>query len=544
MALSWRRSSPQHVSGLVRATAVVFASSVSAMSIGFVKNVLAAYYFGTSGAMDAYLLALLLPDAAAQLARTGAFNFIPLFSAEHRRSEGAAWAVASRMLTYWLVVLVATLGLAFVVSGPALALIAPGLAAGPRELALSYTRVLFLMALPMGVARILAVALHAQRRFVAAGASEVAFQLSSTAFLVAFHEAGGAALVWAQVFGGFVQLLVAALGLLRERHNLRPILDPGATSVRRMVRLTLPIYLGDSGDKINLIVTRAFASLLPAGAVSGLQYAYTLVEGLQGMLTGSLVTALFPYLSVRFAQADARGARVGLHRAVVFAALVSVPLAAGLWLAAEPIVVVLFERGSFDERSTHLTASALRLFAPALVALALNGILGSAFHARQDTITPMRAGLLRVGCNIALCAALAPSLGHRGIALAATTSLYLKLLVLLRSMDRLHAPHELKATARALARLLPAVALMVAVVYPASLLARLPRVLEEHVLGALFGLAVLALSSYSLGLWLFCRRELTLHVAVAHRALLHPRPVERGRLAPSASEKELEELGG
>src|SRR5262245_24095351 len=526
-ALTWRRrSSTRHVSGLVRATAVVFASSVSAMGLGFLKNILAAYYFGTSGAMDAYLLALLLPDAAAQLARTGAFNFIPLFSAEHSRSESAAWAVASRLLTYWLLVLLVTLGLAFVVSGPALVLIAPGLAPGPRELALSYTRGLFLMALPMGVARILAVALHAQRRFLAAGASDVAFQLASTAFLVAFHDTGGAALVWAQVFGAFVQLLVAALGLLKERRNLRPILDLGATSVRRMVRLTLPIYLGDSGDKINLIVTRAFASLLPAGAVSALQYAYTLVEGLQCMLTGSRVTALFPYLSVRFAQADERGARVGLHRAVVFAALVSVPLSASLWLAADPLVVVLFERGSFDEHSTGLTASALRLFAPALVALALNGILGSAFHARQDTLTPMRAGLLRVGCNMALCATLAPSLGHRGIALAATVSLYLKLVVLVRSLDRVHARHELMATGRALARPLPAVALMVLVMYPASLLARLPRVLEGHPPAALAALALPALSSSSAGLWLFCRRELTLPVALVHRALRHPRAVE------------------
>jgi putative peptidoglycan lipid II flippase len=525
------------MSGLVRATAVVFASSVSAMAVGFVKNILAAYYFGTSGPMDAYLLALLLPDAAAQLARTGVFNFIPLFSAERSRSESEAWAVASRMFTYWLAVLLATLALAFVLSGPALALIAPGLHAESRALALSYTRMLFLMALPMGAARILAVALHAQRRFAAAGASEVAFQLASTAFLVAFHDAGGVALVWAQIFGGFVQLLIAALGLLAQRHRLRAVFDLGATSVRKMIRLTLPIYLGDSGDKINLMVTRGFASALPAGAVSSLQYAYTLVEGLQGMLTGSLVTALFPYLSIRFAQADERGARVGLHRAVVFAALVSFPVAVGLALAADPLVVVLFERGSFDVQSTQLTASALRLFAPALVALALNSILGTAFHARQDTLTPMRAGLVRVGCNMALCAALTPALGHRGIALAATISLYLKLLVLLRSLDVLHSRRELMATARALVRPLPAIGLMVVIVYPACLVARLPRVLESHVLAVLGGLVVLAMSSYVAGLWLFCRRDLTTHVALVHRALVHrrsaspvPAPVEQPTL--------------
>ncbi len=529
------------MSGLARATAVVFASSASAMGLGFVKNILAAYYFGTSGEMDAYLLALLLPDAAAQLARTGVFNFIPLFSAEHSRSVDAAWAVASRMLTYWLAVLIVTLGVGLLVSGPTLFLIAPGLPPEARALALSYTRTLFLMALPMGVARILAVALHAQRRFAAAGASEVAFQFASTAFLVAFHQAGGVALVWAQVFGGFVQLLVTAIGLLRERSGLRPILDLQATSVRRMIRLTLPIYLGDSGDKINLMVTRAFASLVPAGAVSALQYAYTLVEGLQGLLTGALVTTLFPYLSVRFARSDERGARVGLHRAIVFATIVSLPLAVGLWLAADPIVVALFERGSFDTESTLLTASALRLFAPALVALALNGILGSAFHARQDTFTPMRAGLVRVACNIALCALLTPSLGHRGIALAATASLYLKLLVLVRSLDRYHTTREVVATLRALGRLLPAVGLMALVVYPASLLARLPRVLEDHVYGVLGGLALLSLSGYTAGLWFFCRRELTTHIALIHRAFVHRRPAAL-ETAPVEA-KPLQEVG-
>jgi putative peptidoglycan lipid II flippase len=517
-----RRRAGGPLGTIAHASAVVFASSATAMALGFGKNIVAAYYFGTSGAMDSYLLALLLPDAAAQLARTGAFNFIPLFSAERSRSEADAWAVASRLFTYWLLVLCGTLALALALSGPILVLLAPGLGPERAALALRYTRVLFLMAAPLGVARILAVVLHAQRRFAAAGAAEVAFQLSSMAALVAFHRAGGTALVWAQILGAFVQLLVAALGTWRQRRSLRPVMDLGATPVRRLVKLTLPVYLGDSGDKINLMVTRGFASALTAGAISGLQYAYTLVDGLQGLLAGTLVTTLFPYLSQRVARADERGARVGLHRVAVFAALVAMPLAAGLVLAADLIVVALFERGSFDEASTQLTASALRLFAPALPALALNGIFGVAFHARQDTATPMRAGLVRVAFNIALCALLAPAFGHRGIALAATVSLYAKLAVLLAALRRLHSRTELFATARAFGRVLAAVALMVLVVAPAAALARHPYVLEGPVTLALVALGCLALGAYAAGLWIFCRRELVVHVALVHRLVERP----------------------
>jgi putative peptidoglycan lipid II flippase len=527
------------VGGLVRATAVVLVSSATVMTVGLLKNVLAAFYFGTSGDMDSYLLALLLPDVAMHLARTGAFNFIPLFAAERRRSEADAWRAAARMLTYWLMLLVVALIIGLAVSSPAVSLLAPGFSPPLQAQTVGFTRILFLMAATVGAARIFAVTLHAERRFLAAGASEAAFQLVSVLYLVVFHDWGIESLVWAQVIGGFAQLLVAALGLWRQRRRLRPEFAFRTRPVRRMVRLSLPVYLGDSGDKINLMVTRAFASLLPAGAVSALQYALTVVEGLHSLLVGSFITALFPYLSQRFAQGGERGAFVGLHRAAVLTSLVFLPLAAGTWLAAEPLVVTLFERGSFDVTSTELTASALRLYAPALLALGLNALLGSMFHARQDTLTPMWAGLVRVGVNIALCATLAPTFGHEGIALATTVALFAKLAHLLRALRRILPDRTLGVTLRAMARPLPAVLLMSLVVYPAASLARVPRVLEDYALPLLLALGLLGLSAYSAGLWLFCRRELVFYVALVHRALIRSRRPRHPAAEPDPA-KELE----
>jgi peptidoglycan biosynthesis protein MviN/MurJ (putative lipid II flippase) len=78
------------------------------------------------------------------------------------------------------------------------------------------------------------------------------------------------------VFGGLLQFLVVALAL-RPARLLQPSFDFASGPVRRLIRLSLPVCLGDTGDKVNLIVTRAFASL-PVGAVSGLQYAYTVED--------------------------------------------------------------------------------------------------------------------------------------------------------------------------------------------------------------------------------------------------------------------------
>lgn len=529
--MSLRRPA-RSLSGLARATLVVVASSGTAMVVGLLKNVLAAYYFGTSGDMDAYLLALLLPDIAMQLARTGAFNFIPLFAAERQRSEEEAWKAAGRMLAFWLLLLLVALALAFVLSPPALDLLAPGFSGVRRQQTLAFTRVLFLMAGAVGLARLLALTLHAQRRFAAVGASEVVFQLASVGFLVTFHGWGITSLVWAQILGGFAQLLVVALALLGQRRLLRPVLDLRSALVRRTIRLTLPVYLGDSGDKINLMVTRAFASLLPAGGISALQYAFTLVEGVHGLLAGSFAVALFPYLSQRFARREQRGTRVSLHRATVFTVLAFLPMAAGVWLAAEPLVVVLFEHGSFDVESTAVTCSALRIFAPALLALGVNGLIGSTFHAHQDTKTPMQAGLLRVACNIVLCATLAPTMGVRGIALATTVALYVKLAFLLRSLRRVFPAGAVVLTLKEVARVLPALALMVAVVYPLAVLARAPQALEDYAAPLLVSLGVLGLSAYATGLWIFCRRELVFLVALVHHLVV--RQAERRRAEAAA----------
>jgi putative peptidoglycan lipid II flippase len=534
-----RRGRPDVV---LQALVVVSGSSATAILVGILKSMLAAYYFGTSGAMDAYLLALLLPDVAMQLARTGAFNFIPLFAAEHARSEDEAWRAAGKMLTYWLLLLLGSLLIASLISSSAMPLLAPGFGGDRRAYTLHLIRVLLLMAFSLGTARILSVVLHAERRFLSVGLSEVAFQVGSTVFLIAHHGLGIEAIAYGQVFGGFLQLFIVAAALWRRRHCLRAGLDLRSAPVRKLIRLSVPVYIGDSGDKVNLVVTRAFASLLPSGTVSALQYAYAPIEGVHRLMAGSLATALFPLLSRRFAQPDEQGAKLSFGRALVAACVVLLPLTAATWLLADPLVAVLFERGSFDTGSTRLTADALRVFAPALFALGVNELFTSAFHARQNTMMPMLAGFARVAGNALLCAVLSPWLGYLGIALATTLSLYVKLVVLAAWVRGLFTAAELRGHLQALGRVLLAVGTMVVAVYPFAAVASAPAVLS-HIAGpGLVGLGLLCSCVYGAPLWAFARPELLTHITLVRRAF--PARLRRAPTAPVVTPGELAPLPG
>lgn len=504
-------------------------SSVVVSTVGFLKGVLAASYFGTSEDVDSYFVALLLPDLATRFALSGFFTFVPLFAAERSRSAEAAWRAAGKMLTLWLALLslVAVAGATF--SRELLPLIARGFEGQQLQDTVLMCRILFLMTASVGIAEILALPLIAQRRFLSATASQVSFQVSSTAFLVTFHAWGISSLVWGMVFGGFVQLLAICIGLGKDRQHLRLDFDPRNPVVRRMVRLTVPTYVGNAGAQLNGIVNRGFASLLAAGAVSSIQYAYMLTEAPVTLLANSATRALFPFMSTQYAEGGRR-ARANVNRALFTIAVLFAPIALGTYLIATPLVQCLFERGTFDSRSTAMTAGALKFYAPSILALALSRLMVGAFSAQQDTATPMRAGLVRVAINALLCYALVSRMGHLGIALANTVAEFVKCVLLTALLWRTFPGDEAVAMFRPYLRLLPplaGMALVVSVMKREFLIGMGSWPLDTLLLVAVVLAGALA---YLGGLSLFCRQELDFYRDIIRE---HVRlPAGLGRLAP------------
>jgi putative peptidoglycan lipid II flippase len=131
----------------------------------------------------------------------------------------------------------------------------------------------------------------------------------------------------------------------------------------------------------------------------------------------------------------------------------------GLVLLAEPLVATLFQYGKFKPHDTHMAALSLSAMSFGLPAFALVKVLAPAFFARQDTRTPVRAGVTAMVANMALNAlflgllfalwhkpgdlahgwlaglARVPGL-HMALALASALASYLNLAMLWRALGR------------------------------------------------------------------------------------------------------------
>ncbi len=139
---------------------------------------------------------------------------------------------------------------------------------------------------------------------------------------------------------------------------------------------------------------------------------------------------LLPELSHKLRSGDHAAAMAAENRSIEMALLLTLPAAVALFVAADPIVRVLFEHGAFTPLDATATASMLAALALALPAFVLIKVFHPGFFAREDTKTPMLYAGIGMTANVALSLTLFVVLGSIGIAIATAIAGWLQAVLL------------------------------------------------------------------------------------------------------------------
>jgi len=113
-----------------------------------------------------------------------------------------------------------------------------------------------------------------------------------------------------------------------------------------------------------------------------------------------------------------------------------VPATIGLLALGQPIVQLIFERGSFSSIDTVSTTAALLFFAPGLVGYSAVRIAVPAFYALGNSLLPAYISMATVALNIALNLVLVNLIGYQGLALGTSVAALTNALVLLTVLNR------------------------------------------------------------------------------------------------------------
>ena len=407
------------------------AGTVSGMTLvsrffGFLRDMVIAMAFGSSGSADAFFVAFRIPNMQRRILAEGAMTaaFIPVFTETlTKKGESVAWKLATNLFNILILVLSSISLLILIFSPIVITVFAPGFLYDPGkfELTIKLTRFMAPYLFFIGLAAFCMGILNTLKVFALPAAAPISQNISmilSVLFIAPLMDEPIIGLAIGVVVGGALQLLIQLPAVLTKGMYFEKTLNFKQKEVIKIARLMGPVILGLAVYELNIMIDTLIASLLPGGSISYLYYGNRLVQLPLGIFAVALGVALLPTLSSQAAKDNLKELIQTLGFSIRLILFITIPATVGLIILREPIINTLWERGEFLASTTEGTSIALLYYSIGLCAYSGIKIIAPAYYSLQDTKTPAKVGIYSMILNTLLNLVLMGPLQHGGLALA------------------------------------------------------------------------------------------------------------------------------
>jgi putative peptidoglycan lipid II flippase len=461
---------------IARSTAIFAVLTAISRVFGVVREVVAAYYFGAAGKINAFTIAFQIPNLLRALVADAALSsaFVPVFSELIEKGDRRrAWRVASTL--FWLMLLGLTAISAFFI------LIAPyviGVFGNPghdRSLAVGLSQVLFPIVSLLGVSGIIVGILNTYNHFTIPALSPIVWNVAIIAGLVIGVPQATSTNAELYVYAGSILVATVIQTLLpypwlrsleHGEERLRVLIDWRDPMVARTFKLMVPVTLGLGLINVNAVIDQVFASRLVNSflAPTAIQKSFLVYMLPQGVFAVAITTVLFPTLSRLAARGDLAGFRTSITGGLRQLAFLLIPASAITAVLAEPIIRILFQRGHWAPYQTPVVADALAAFTAGLLFNGIMLLFGRGFFSLQLNWIPTMVALGNLGLNAILDASFY-RFGTWGIPLATSVVNMAGAAVMLYVMRRRVGPLDGRRTLGLVGRVVVAAAAAAVVAY-------------------------------------------------------------------------------
>ena len=378
---------------------------------------------GASRYTDAFGFAFQIPNLFRRLFGEGALAsvFVPVFTDTNERSD---FEKASKLLANAMALLAVFLLVVMIIVQTGFIIVALMPGPGDRKLLMTLAAIMLPYMVTVCLLALGSAALNCRGHFAFPAAAPIIFNIVgiAAAWWIAprlrSNLSGQLIIVAIGVVAAGVIQLIAVLWLLHKsgfsiRFRLKPV-EPGIKSV---LKLLVPMLLGlgflqlselfATGIAWNLTATAESANLdifgwiihrpLTEGVIIRVNAARALYQFPMGVLAISLGVAVFPLLTRYAARGDITNLRDSINRALRLSLMEGMATGLGLFILAEPIMKLIYERRNFTAADAAQAGFVLQMYVLGMWAYCSYQILARSFYSLKDTKTP-----LKVSCWLAV----------------------------------------------------------------------------------------------------------------------------------------------
>tara|TARA_B100002051_G_scaffold239960_1_gene243578 strand:- start:2337 stop:3821 length:1485 start_codon:yes stop_codon:yes gene_type:complete len=403
--------------------------------LGYFRDILIAFFLGTTIYADAFFVAFRLPNTFRRLFAEGTFNaaFIPSYAQEKLRGKIAEKKFADEVFSLLLFFLIFLIIIVEIFTPFIVYLIAPGFYENLEKfnLAIEFTRITFPFLLFVCLSSLLSGILNTNNKFAAAAAAPIILNIVLIlSLLISFQYNHNIAksLSIGVTLSGILQFIFLIIFTKNFYFPSLKVFFKFGKQIKIFFKKLLPSIFSSGITQVNILVGTIIASF-QSGAVSYLYYAdriYQINLAIAGIAVG---TVILPNLSKSIKLKNKNSIDLIQNRSIELSLLLSIPATFGLLIASKQIVNCLFGYGSFNNEDIINTSIALTFFGLGVPAFALIKILSTFYFARDNTKLPFYISLISMMINILISISLFQKYGFIIIPIATSVSTWIAVII-------------------------------------------------------------------------------------------------------------------
>lgn len=445
---------------LLKSGIIVSGMTLVSRVLGLVRDVVIANLIGAGAAADVFLFANRIPNFLRRLFAEGAFSqaFVPVLAEYQKSGDLSKTREFIGKVSGTLGGLVTVVTLLAMIGSPVVAAIfgtgwfVDWLNDGPNAEKFTQASLLLKITFPylwfVTFVALSGAILNTIGKFGVMSFSPVLLNIAMIAtalWLAPQLENPDLGLAIGIFLGGLLQFLFQLPFLYQAKLLVKPKWAWHDEGVKKIRTLMIPALFGVSVSQINLLLDTFIASFLMTGSISWLYYSDRLLEFPLGLFGIAISTVILPTLARHHVNRDdnAKSAvdfRNTMDWGVRMILLLGVPAMIGIAVLAQPMLLVLFMRGSFTFSDVQSASYSLWGFNAGLLSFMLIKILANGYYARQDTKTPVKIGIIAMVSNMAFNV-LAIPFSYVGLAIASAMSATLNAYLLYRGLAKADVYH-------------------------------------------------------------------------------------------------------
>lgn len=399
---------------------------------GLLREISIAYFMGASKITDALFVGWTIPNTLRRFFAEGlvAPAFVPALAEAHKNSEiqEAISSISGQILLLTGAISIAITSTSYFLPY----ILAPGFDEDAKRLSSYFIATLSPYIIFISLATTLSALLNSFKIFGIPEMTMSIFNLSTVLGISVFAISLGRPEI-GFVSGVFIGVSLQILIQIKSSGKLtRFSISFRRNKYSQKIWSAIPaVVAGGAVYQVNLLISRAIASLGGEKVVSYLNYASRFFELPLGIFVYSM-----SYVSLPFLAEGGQKREFGFSQAVFLSTAISLPATFGLFFLSQPIIYAVFGYGKFSSHDVTETASALAMYSAGLLPVALSRILTVDFQATGRLKIPIISSFTTLIINTALCFILVDKFKHSGIALASSISSLAGLLPLIAYSDK------------------------------------------------------------------------------------------------------------